>query len=103
MQLITEHQFLVDIQDILPTWNVYSPLFLVHSRVVGYATHFLTEPSLSLLTVHSFRYVEQDVSTCTTHRTVHHVDTQLTLATHQCLGIQLWEVLATVQVNNRLA
>ena len=104
MQFIAEHQFLVDIQDIITTWNIDGPLFLVDCCIILYTTQYLgRKPLLGRLTVHTFGNIKQDVSTRTTHRSVHQVDTQFTLATHQLLGIQLWEVLATVQVDNGLA
>ena len=103
MQFVAEHQFLVDIQDILPTGQIDGPLRLMHRFVVLHVTHLMTHPCLSRLTVHPLGNVEQYMTTRATHRTVHHIDAQFTLTSHQRLGIQLREVLAAVQVYDALA
>ena len=103
MQFIAEHQFLVDIQDILPTGQVDGPLRLMHRFVVLHVTHLMTHPCLSRLTVHPLGNVEQHMTPRATHRTVYHIDAQLALMPSQKPFVKLLEVRTAVQVNDRLA
>ena len=104
VQLVAEHQFFVEVEDVVAARDVDGSFPFVNGLVVGHsAKHFASHPSLSLLTIQAFWNVEEDVSASLADRDVRHVDAQLLLAPLQTLLVELFEVFTAVQVDDGFA
>ena len=71
--------------------------------VVGHVAHLTGHPCLRLLSRQTLRDVIQHMTAAAAGRDVHHVDAQILFAPHQILRIELPEVFAAVEVDERLA